>query len=175
MSDKTITLWVLAFWEAKRLQHIFLNIFGKSLHYFLCVGARRSHKFKVNKWNSHSSSCLYCSIFELQAIRCRSDVSELRLKKSNTRTWGYNILICVLSLTGPNSGAGTHYWPSRIHRTVHWHTVLWQVPWTWGTIVLHPVLLWLTSRRRWKQRHGQSCICFFYVLFKAQYFHPVVQ
>lgn len=82
------------------------------------------------------------------------------LNKSNTRTWGYKMFICMLSFTGPNSGAGTHYWSARIHRTVHWHTLLWQVPWTRGAIVLNPVLLRLTSRGRWKQTHGQSSICF---------------
>lgn len=53
-----------------------------------------------------------------------------------------------LTCTGPNSGADTHHWPARIHRTVHRHAQLRQVPRPRELILLLTLLLQLTMRTR---------------------------
>lgn len=82
----------------------------------------------------------------------------------NTRTWGENIFICVSFFAGPNTGAVAHLRPARIHRTVHRHAQLRQVPRPWGLIVLLPVLLPLTRRtRKWEQAHAQRRSVYLFV------------
>lgn len=83
--------------------------------------------------------------------------------------------------TGPNTGAGTCQRSARVHRRVHGHALLWQVPWARGVFMLLLLLLWLVRRRRkWMHRGSKQCMsvcvsreswCFFFPLFKARYFH----